>query len=564
MAEKIKCRGMDIDVGLLAAEILETQTKLQPELKQKYSKKDFEVCKKDIGYHLNYLCQALSCDSLPLFLDYVNWATVMLAERGVHASDFVKNLESMIKVFRQRLLGALGTDAISYIKQAIRIVKEDRAKAETFISPGNKYYNLAKNYLDAILEGEKEKASYLISEAIKGEARLEDIYLYVFQPGQYELGRLWQTRKIDVATEHYGTAITHSIMAQLYPRILSSEKMGLRFLGACINGEQHEIGIRMLTDLLELKGWDTYYLGSNTPPGSIIKKIKEREIDLAGISATMTYNLSNVEDLIKKIRSEAGDVKIMVGGYPFRVDENLWKAIGADGYGRDAGQASRQATSLVKKGKIARKAKAGQSFVSSSKTEAQNKKRLYSKLAAINNELLTAQRKLEKKNIELEKLNQELEEIAIRDPLTKLYNRRFFYQKIEEEINRAKRLNYGMVVAMVDINNFKQVNDSHGHEAGDKVLKKFASIVENNLRKGIDSAYRWGGDEFLILLVDSNLEKAEKVLKRLDSNLRSYLSEVSLSYGFEKISRLGRVDMEKIIKIVDNKMYEYKKKQKKI
>ncbi|MGM0367770.1 MAG: diguanylate cyclase [Actinomycetota bacterium] len=564
MAEKIKCRGMDIDIGLLAEEILETQTKFQPELKQKYSKKDFEVCKRDISYHINYLCQALSCDSLPLFLDYVNWATVMLTEHGVPVSDFVNNLESMIKVFRQRLPNVLRTMAINYIKEAIRAVKEDRAKAETFISPANKYYNLAKNYLNAILEGEKEKASYFVSEALKEEARLEDIYLYVFQPSQYELGRLWQLGKIDVATEHYGTAITHSIMAQLYPRILSSEKMGLKFLGACINGEQHEIGIRMLADLLELKGWDTYYLGSNTPPGSMVKKIKEREIDLVGISATMTYNLGNVDALIKKIRSEARDVKIMVGGYPFRVDENLWKAIGADGYGKDAGQASWQAATLVKKSKTSKKTKASRSFAGSSKTEVQNKKRLYSKLADINNELLTAQRELEKKNIELEKLNKKLEEMAIRDPLTSLYNRRFFYQKIEEEINRARRLNYGMVVAMADINNFKQVNDSHGHEEGDKVLKKFASIVENNLRKGMDSAYRWGGDEFLILLVDSNLEKAEKVLKRLDSNLRSYLQEVSLSYGFEKISRLEKVDMEKIIKNVDNKMYEHKKKQKKI
>jgi methanogenic corrinoid protein MtbC1 len=123
----------------------------------------------------------------------------------------------------------------------------------------------------------------------------------------------------------------------LYPYIFQNQKSDNVFIGTCISGELHEIGVRMLSDLLELEGWDTYYLGANMPIDSIIKTIIEKKAKVIGLSATMTFHAEKVENQIKAIKDskECRDVKIIVGGYVFKLSKNLWKKVGADALGED-------------------------------------------------------------------------------------------------------------------------------------------------------------------------------------------------------------------------------------
>ena len=110
----------------------------------------------------------------------------------------------------------------------------------------------------------------------------------------------------------------------------------------CVPGELHEIGARMVTDFFEMHGWDTYYLGANMPIESVINYLIDIKPQFLAISATMTYHLSSVEEMIRIVRSPSGtnpDLKIMVGGYPFKVVTGLWKIVGADGYAENAEEA---------------------------------------------------------------------------------------------------------------------------------------------------------------------------------------------------------------------------------
>lgn len=104
-------------------------------------------------------------------------------------------------------------------------------------------------------------------------------------------------------------------MSQLYPKIFSSFKKGEKAITTCIGDELHELGIRMVADLLELKGWDTIHLGSNTPPAEILKILEEKEIDLLAISATLPDQLEGSRELIKVVQAndKLTKVKIMVG-----------------------------------------------------------------------------------------------------------------------------------------------------------------------------------------------------------------------------------------------------------
>lgn len=105
--------------------------------------------------------------------------------------------------------------------------------------------------------------------------------------------------------------------------------------------------------------------------------------------------------------------------------------------------------------------------------------------------------------------------LAMFDPLTGLYNRRFAEQRLGAEIARSERKGHSLTVVLLDLNDFKQINDSYGHPVGDLVLKEFAERLNRSIR-GSDLAVRWGGDEFMLLLVDCNLNQLQHVLVRLD------------------------------------------------
>jgi methanogenic corrinoid protein MtbC1 len=141
-------------------------------------------------------------------------------------------------------------------------------------------------------------------------------------------------------------------MAQLYPYIFATAKTGRRFIGACVGGELHEMGMRMVADFFEMEGWDTYYIGASTPTESILQTIKERGGDILAISATMTFHVSRAAELIDRVRAATPnrEMKIMVGGYPFNISPQLFQQVGADGYAPDAQEALQLAQRLINSG----------------------------------------------------------------------------------------------------------------------------------------------------------------------------------------------------------------------
>lgn len=95
----------------------------------------------------------------------------------------------------------------------------------------------------------------------------------------------------------------------------------------------------------------------------------------------------------------------------------------------------------------------------------------------------------------------ELSRLSVTDPLTGLYNQRQFYSRLKDEMIRAERQNSHLSLIMMDLDDFKKFNDQKGHLAGDEILKEVGSIINEKIRQGVDSAYRYGGDEFSIILI---------------------------------------------------------------
>lgn len=330
--------------GDLARQIAETHFQRHPDLRQRYGDAGLAHCTRDAGYHLQYLEQALRLDSEQLFADYVRWARIMLETRQVPVEDLRSNLVTVSEV----TAGAFPNLAKA-VEKMIAAGLQSLEQSDAAEIASQPHAALAQAYLRAVLGGERSVASRLITDAIGRGVTLRDIYLHVFQPSQYEIGRLWQRNEIGVADEHLATAITQMIMSQLYPLLFSGPRKQRTFVSACVGGELHEIGARMVADFFEMEGWNTYYLGANTPIAGIVKTICERKADVAGISVTISYNIGAAQQVIRDVRSEPGcdRTRIIVGGYPFRVAPELWKTVGADGYAEDAAGAIALAERLV-------------------------------------------------------------------------------------------------------------------------------------------------------------------------------------------------------------------------
>lgn len=156
-------------------------------------------------------------------------------------------------------------------------------------------------------------------------------------------------------------------------------------------------------------------------------------------------------------------------------------------------------------------------------------------------------------------LEEELWLLAATDALTNVYNRRYFTQKIEEEIERARRSGSNFSLVMLDIDRFKNVNDLYGHNAGDVVLKSMAEMIRNRIRK-IDTIARWGGEEFVLLLPETDasaaMSLAETLRKQLSQMEIPDVGQVTASFGVASYASGDTVDT--LVNKADTRMYEAK------
>jgi len=201
----------------------------------------------------------------------------------------------------------------------------------------------ANQFLDAIVAGNRRRAFEVADAAIAGGMDIRALYLDVFQPALREVGRLWQQNRITVADEHLATAIVQAAMARLYERLFASATgTGPLMVAACAEGERHEVGLRMVCDILELEGWDTLFLGATVPTPDLVRLICERGPQVVALSASITPNVPRVEEAIRAIKENCGNQPplIVVGGRPFAADETLALRVGADMTARDAADAA--------------------------------------------------------------------------------------------------------------------------------------------------------------------------------------------------------------------------------
>lgn len=290
--------------------------------------------------HLEALDTAMALDVPELLADQMRWQSVRLESAGA-----AFGAEDVDRAVRHALAPHLDAEQL-------RLVEDFQNTAAVLGASGSHADSLvelpegpARDYLTAALAGRRDAAVKVVHDLMTADVAASDIMMTVLQPAQIELGRLWEAGDISIAHEHYTTAVTQLALSLLYPRMLLGRTLlGHSIVALSVGSEAHEVGIRMIADLMEQAGWRTAYLGDDVPHRDVVEHVAQHRADVLAISATMAGHLRSVRELVQAVRSDprCGDVKILVGGRPFTINPRLADLVGADGWAPGALEALEQ------------------------------------------------------------------------------------------------------------------------------------------------------------------------------------------------------------------------------
>ncbi len=311
-----------------------------PKLKDKYEQL-FERLVSDVKFHYDYIAEAIDCSSETLVKEYVRWLLVFFRDINVPQREISFTFKLMQKELHKQITDEKKNLADRYFGIILAEMEKNDYQTTSYLEGDYPLKDLTKKYFQLLLLHKRREAIDLLKNALDSGTSIKDIYLQVFQKTQWEIGRRWQTKQLTVAEEHTFTAATQMIISQLYPYLFYSDEFKGKIIAACVGSELHEVGIRMVADFLEMDGWNTIYLGANSPTKTIYEAVHKEKPDVLALSTTIIPHLRQVREIINLIKQDhrLNYVKIVVGGYPFNLEKSLWKQVKADGFAENAEKA---------------------------------------------------------------------------------------------------------------------------------------------------------------------------------------------------------------------------------
>ncbi len=187
-----------------------------------------------------------------------------------------------------------------------------------------------------LLDGKKKQALNILI-TLNQELGLEKLCLDVLTKGLEYIDLKWQQDEADLSEEHYIAEVTKDFLAHLRFSVKREVEKNARAVLLTVNGEMHDLALRIFEVFLERKGWQTFFIGNYLPHKKIINLLRKKEADLVVLSVTMAGNFNLVQNLIATIQTQlqAKAPKIMVGGHLFNNNRNLYQESGADFYATD-------------------------------------------------------------------------------------------------------------------------------------------------------------------------------------------------------------------------------------
>jgi len=278
---------------------------------------------------------AIAADQPHALAERVAWARTAYEARGVGPAELVASLHAV----KQAAMEAVPREdrvLVASVMEGALLAAERAAGAPPAELPGQgRFATLAGRYLLAILEGDRLRAGGLLLEAVRGGVLdVAEAYEGVLAPVLKELGRMWHLGEVSVAEEHFGTATTLMVMSQLSPLAERKAANGRAVVACSVEGDLHEVGVRMVSDRFEWEGWRVVYLGASVPAEDVGMAVADFGAEAVLLSASLVVHVDAMERAIAAVRGVKAGVCVVVGGAGLGGDEALAKRLGADGMAR--------------------------------------------------------------------------------------------------------------------------------------------------------------------------------------------------------------------------------------
>ncbi len=310
-----------------------------------------ETCREDLAYHLEFLRPVLEFGLLEPMVEYLRWLGSELAARSIPAADIGQSLDWLAEFFETHMAGADGALVGAALRAAaaefLRTGDAPQAKA-----PLPDAWPETAPFQAALLAGRQRDALDIMNRCLEGGRGFVDFEMHVIQPAMYRIGELWQANQVSVAQEHMATAIVQAVMTVGLLHLPPLPLNGKRVLLACVEGNHHAVGLRMVADAFLLSGWDVQFLGPNVPPASLIGQVAEWKPHLVGLSVSFAHQMPAVKTVISGLQKRfgAGRPALMIGGLAINNFVPLGGVLGADAQSADALTAVAEADRVVSLG----------------------------------------------------------------------------------------------------------------------------------------------------------------------------------------------------------------------
>ncbi|MFP4175672.1 MAG: B12-binding domain-containing protein [Candidatus Brocadiia bacterium] len=265
------------------------------------------------------------------------WVYSVYINRGVAPEYFRVELEAWDKEVGKQLSRDLAAPVQSVyrwmLNQHDQMVSVSSRVNDPVFNPQDWTEELGR-ILHLLLQADYPGASEMLEDLVSEGGSLENVCENYIRPIMYRIGALWAEGEVNVAEEHLVTAIMSRIMSRYYARSFPEGKHNCGAVVASVTDEFHELGARLVADMLELDGWDVVFLGSDVPGEDLIHVVERRSPKIVALSTTLPYNLLKLEELISGLQKfrTSNDLRIITGGLPFMIDPEAADRLDVDGW----------------------------------------------------------------------------------------------------------------------------------------------------------------------------------------------------------------------------------------
>lgn len=317
-----------------------------------FGAKGRQACAEDLGFHLEFLRPVLEFGLLSPMVDYLRWLAGVLATRDIPVEHLAQSLDWLADFFVDRMEPPDGQVVSGALHAAKSEFLEPNDVLPAIYAKLPAAWPTCETFEAALLAGDRRAAAAIIAHEMAQGRSLVEAELHVIQPAMYRIGLKWQNNQVSVAQEHLATAIAQSVMVEGLIRSEPGPRVAKKVLLACVEGNQHALGLQMVADAFELGGWEVNYLGANVPTASLVSHTSQWSPDLIGLSISFPHQLQAAKTAISRLQASLGDKRppVIIGGLAINNFESLADRFGADGWSPDAAAAVIAADRLAGRG----------------------------------------------------------------------------------------------------------------------------------------------------------------------------------------------------------------------